>query len=198
MSMHALLLAVRNFIRAEKPTGLAYPINQCELGPPNGQPPPNCGPCFVTVHEGSSIGGEVDYAAFNEIFSVNVTVTIRLRGTPWDRHVQKELYGPFPSLESRCDQIAALIHRDTYDHRVINAANALDELEVPAEGYAKQGFVEPLRYAGTDIAKEVGPAWFHGHIDAGHTDCGWIKVIRFTGARRIQETLFAQGIGEVS
>lgn len=191
MSMIALLTAVRNTIRAAAPTGLAYANKDCDIAPPNGQPPPMMGPFFVSVHEGN-IQGLVSYSDFDEVYSVDVTVTIKLRGTPWDRMVQNELYGATTSLDSRCRAIANLIHADNIDRNISAAANAL--CAPPASGYAIQGFYEPLRYAGMDRAREVGPTWFHAdldNIDANSPPYGWAKTIHFTGARRTQELGFA-------
>lgn len=192
MSMHALLLAVRNTLRAASPGGLAYAAKDCDLTPPDGQPPPSCGVYYIGVHEiNVSPGTQSPYSLFDEIYSVGVTVTIKLRGTPWDRMVQKELYGATTSLDRRCRAIAAHINKDTIDHRIITAANALSELEVPLTGYAKQGFFEPLRFAGYDVAKMRGGMWFHANPDDDEPGYGWSKTIRFTGARRCQEPEFA-------
>lgn len=201
MSMLALMTAVRNYIRTGTTADdcYVYADKDCDLSPSNGQPPPSMGQFYVAVHEGN-IAPEVSYSTFEEVYSVSVTVTIRMSATPWDRSAQMKLYGDDGSLDKRARQIAALIHMDTRDHRVINAANLLDALKPPAEGYAKQGFVEPLRFAGLDVAVHRGPDWFHANIETmgNNPPMGWSKTIRFTGARRVQETLFAEGIGEVS
>lgn len=201
MSMYALLQAVRNRLREATATGgLAYNAKDCDIAPPNGQPPPLCGPFFVAVHEGN-LSGNQSYSDLDTQYSVSVTVTMRLRGTPYDRWVQKELYGADDtSLDNRCRKIMALIHQDTIDHRIINAANVLTP--PPAVGYTVQGFVEPLRFERMDTAREVGPAWFWADPSQPEnqqiTNCGWAKTLRFTGARRIQEAAFAEGIGVVS
>lgn len=203
--MFALLKAVRNKIRTgSTATGcLTYNDKDCDIGPASGQPPPTMkAPFYVCVHEGK-IDPALNYSLFDEYYTVHVTVSIKLRGTPWDRIVQKELYGndtTNPSLDLRCRQIAALIHTDTVDLNISRAANALSELAAPGVGYAKQGFFEPLRYAGMDQAQERGPAWFHTDISKpeNYDLVGFSKTIRFTGARRAQETMFAEAIGVIT
>lgn len=200
MSMFALMTAIVDRLKlATASGGLAYTVKTCGIAPPNGQPPPSCGPYYVAVHEAMLSDGD-SYSTLEEIYNVNVTVTIRLRGTPYDRIIQEELYNGPKSLDTRCRQIAALIHQDTHDHRIINAANAI--IDPPGPGHAVQGFVEPLKFAGMDTAREVNPSWFWADqaIDANTQimSVGWAKTIRFTGARRVQETLFAEGIGVIS
>ncbi len=187
MSMHALLLAVRNHLR----TTLTLSEKECDLTPPNGQPPPACGPHYYAVHEGQ-IAPNVSYSDFDEVYSVSVTVTVRLRGSPWDRTAQNVLYGDDKSLDRRARSVAAAVHQDTIDNRIINAANLLEQMLPPAEGSTVQGFYEPLRYAGMDTARGVGPDWFSADpAKMGAMDCGYSKTIRFTGARRTQESGFA-------
>jgi hypothetical protein len=185
--MHALMLAVRNHLR----TTLKLKDAECDLTPPNGQPPPLCGQHYYAVHEGK-IDPPTSYSDFDEVYSVSVTVTVRLRGSPWDRTAQNVLYGDDKSLDRRARAVAAAVHQDTIDNRIINAANALPELLPPAEGYSVQGFYEPLRYQGMDTAHLVGPDWFSADPGkAGAPDCGYRKTVRFTGARRTQESGFA-------
>lgn len=190
MSMHALLLTVRNTIRST----LGYADKDCDLAPPDGQPPPSCGDVYVAVHEGSS-QMNVSYSDFDEVVNIDVTVTMKLRGVAFDRLTQQLLYGDEKSLDRRARAIAAAIHADTTGGAVTNAANALKELLPPAEGHSVQGFFEPLRCAGIEKAREVGPAWFHANLDNPNlvlsNFCGYTKTIRFVGARRIQETGFA-------
>jgi len=195
MSMIALLKAVKVKLKANATLLALTPSGQgIEIVPPNGQPPPYQGIFWIGVHEAQVRSAE-SWSDLDQYFNIDVTITKRVVGTPWDRLTQMDLYGDsnaVPSLDYITRLVANLLHTDTADNNIINQANTY--LSSPGNSVPAEGFYEPLRMLSIDVARAVGPDWFHADVtdaDAAVQNIGWAKTVHAGGARRTQETLFS-------
>lgn len=149
----------------------------------DGQPPPLCGPWFASVwHDGSRQAGPTGNVNLDEIHAFSVTVTVRLV-QPFDRWVQHR-----DELETKVNDLRALIFTDRLNHVIINAANTLAGFRaanVP-DGTNWVGFCEALKWESCEPIQEVGPEWFHANVDQGDRNCGLAQRVRFKGPRRVQ------------
>lgn len=179
MSQLALLTAVRNVLRSQPPNGLGLTKAQCEVMF-DGQPPPSCGELFVAVHPAE--WNVEDVEGLNEVFGVEITVTVRVGKVPRDEMGLNALIGPAgKSLDGYLEEIRALLHLDSVADQVLNQANAII-------GSAANGFVEPLRFRGGSRPEPKGPDWFGAESSgAGMTPpVGLAQTLSFGGARRVQ------------
>lgn len=169
--------AVVNAIRAQ----LGYPESQCGRGL-DGRPPPACGPVWVSVWGEGKRPADPPDDNLDERFGVNVTVTIRTAAA-WDRIIRHR-----DELEGRVNAIRALVQRDSLDHSLKNAANALAGRTHSAADTARRvGFCEPLALEGIDAVRECGEDWFMAKSKAkGGPPAGLAQTVRFGGARLLQ------------
>lgn len=166
------------------PAGLGWTARECGRTY-DGRPMPNMGgEWFAAVwHDGSRQAGPNVATCLEEDHGVYVTVTVRTNRIPFDRwheHLRDQ-------LEYRVNQVRALLGRDTYNNRVINAANALADFRSAGHpgGSYRVGFTGLWLWQGDDPIQEVGPEWFHARLD--QTDiCGLAQRVKFGGIKRIQ------------
>lgn len=168
------------------PAGLGWTSRECGRGV-DGRPYPKFGgEWFATVwHDGSRRAGPDVATCLDEEHGVSVTVTVRANRIPFDRwhdYLRDQ-------LEYRCNQVVALIGRDTYNNRVINAANTLAGFRnagSPDGGVTRVGFAGLFVWQGTDVIEEKGPDWFSASLEQ-HDICGLAQRVRFGGIRRMQD-----------
>lgn len=177
MSQRALILGVRDRLREAFPR-LLGPLD-CEVMP-DGQPPNGCGETFVAVHPGGWTADENE--SLDEKYTVFVTVTMRARGTPGDRHgelMSKATTG----LLAFAEAIRADLHAK---HESIAAANQIlrqdgDEWSDPPTRVNE--FIEPLRFRSAGAVEKKGPSWVGGN---GKGVAALSIVLTFADARRVQ------------
>jgi hypothetical protein len=174
VSQRALLIAVRDRIRDR----LNYGPTECDVRP-DGRPIAAASETYVAVHEGEWRG--VDCEGLDELFGIDVTVSVRSGVTPDDRLGESLMVGPAGmSLDEKLRGIVALLHRDPPDYPVLNAANVLI-------GAGGNGLVVPLRFSHADRTKIADPKWFWGP-PAEEDDCpaGLYRTLHFVEAERVQ------------
>lgn len=172
MSQRALLIAVRDHLKDEV-VGLGLAGTQCEVQF-DGQPPPMCGELFVAVHASDWSCSENE--SLEEVYGVNVTVTIRVAKVPLDRMGPNALVGPAgKSLDDWLEKIRVSLHSN-YD--VMSRANT-------AITTAANGFVEPLRFRGAGRPEPKAPDWFSSE-DSASVAVGLAQTLRFGDAKRVQ------------
>lgn len=177
MSLRCLKAAVLAQLRtATNNGGCGYDQKYCDLGPPDGQPPPSSGPFWASVHDGPE--SQESECSSEETFGVRITVSIRVDG-PWDRIGQAQIDKLLRGLNDRCDVIRASMINGQYT--VMNAANALINA---IQGGPWDGFCEPLFFEGANPAELTSGDWFHGTVDQF---AAVRKTLRFGRARRIQK-----------
>lgn len=170
MSVRALLLAVQDQLRL----ALGYTSAQC-LVMLDGRPPPACGQFFVAVHGGGSQNQARN--CLDEIFSLTVTVTVRLPKAPFDRMGSDLVNLAATGLHARCDDVRRALHMN---YGVIDLANATILAAAATDVY---GFTQALEYQGGDAPGVVPGAWFHAKDEPL---AGAVRNLRFGNARRIQ------------
>lgn len=177
MSQRAILLAVRDHLRAE----LQLSDLQCQVMF-DGQPPPACGEVFVSVHPGSWSGNRGD-GDLDESLGVLVTATKRTTYAPADR-VVSPLAGPeFEALDRLLERLRAKLHKDppatgsSTHYPVLALANA-------TIGATANGFIEPLVFRDGGRPEPKGAEWFSAEPGTGV--CGLAQTLVFDGARRVQ------------
>lgn len=190
MSQRALLLAVRDRL-CQPPAdgGLGYRKGiECEVMF-DGQPPVSMpGDFFVAVHPGEWIGRDAE--ALDELYGVNITVTLRVTKFPQDRIGINALVGdPGQRLDRLLEAIRAKLHKDpgprsatnSNHYPVLALANAII-------GAGDNGFVEPLVFRGADPPQPRGPDWFLAdvNVETRLPPIGLSQTMRFGGARRLQ------------
>lgn len=148
----------------------------------DGQPQPNCGEQFISVHGGSWTGISGDHD-LDERFSVLVTVTRRLGEVPTDRTGIALLDLANTGLEATCREIVGAIH---FQYAVMNAANSV----YIADPFAK--FEEPLLFVDGGHSDPKGPEWFNAENFVSATGQKWAnagvaQTLTFGQARRTQQ-----------
>ena len=178
----ALETAAMNAIRQQ----LGYTRINCQRMW-NGEPPPNMGLVFVSVW---APGGRESImqtqTCLDERYGFNVTVTVKFK-EPFDRWLIHR-----DDLEMRCNAIRALLHLDSYDNRIIRAANLLARFDDFSDDQPSLhvGFRESITFMHLDDIQEVGAAWFKSHVDK--PDVGGAQTIKFGKVRRLQGLLQMQ------
>jgi len=183
----ALETAVLNALLAQAPAGLEYPASQCKRMY-DGQPPPKAGNVFVSVWYDAQRGSLGQRTYLGELFGVYITLTLRFV-LPFDRWVQHR-----DDMEARANAIKVLICQDTWNYSIINAANTLAGFRNSGTGstQAPVGWCEALVFQGFDPIQDVGPDWFHAHVEhAAERNVGIAQRIKFGMAKRIQAILTA-------
>jgi hypothetical protein len=144
----------------------------------NGEPPPACGPVWVSVWHDLNRRSEMD-TCLNEVFGCYVTITLRSTVMPWAKRVQLR-----DELERRANRIRAAVHVDCLVNRIQREASAL----MAADGEdQKVGFRERLKFENFEGLQEVGIQWFKGDVERPTAaDAGLALTVRFGGLRLIQ------------
>lgn len=177
MSRRALLLAVRDQLRALPPVGLGYLPRECEVMY-DGRPPPRAGAWFAAVHRGRR-SGQLHSECLDYELEFFVTVTARVN-VPVDR-LGAALYEASEKLDDRVDAIVALVQRQGV--AILTAANTLLGSSFDQAGQPR-GFVERPYYLDDDNGRLVGDEHWWGL--ATEVPTGIAHTIRFGGARRVQ------------
>jgi len=170
--MNELIIATVEHLRGI--AGLSLDAKTCDEQP-DGQPPPNAGQIYVSVHEGSWTNTQDE--CLDEYCGVNVTVTLRAGFTPQDR---KAL-----TLNRRLRVIRAQIRAAVHNnYTLMNLANTK---LVSDFGHADNGFIEPLRFRNAGKIDVKGPDWFWADADTKGTPASGVAcTLVFERARRVQ------------
>jgi hypothetical protein len=173
-------LAVRDWLR--RPTtegGCGLSDTECDLSF-DGSPPPVCGERFVAVHAGSWVGSG-NRNCLEEVYGVQVTVTVRMGRAPRDR-IGNLLVGPEgEALDRTLEAVRASLHADPRSEWVRQRANEII-------GVADNGFVETLAFLGGGQPQAKGPEWFGAVVgeDQGPMPVGIAQTLTFGRAKRVQ------------
>lgn len=168
-----LLLAVRNRLRSVN----SWTHAQCEIELDEAAPA-TTGDLYAIVMPGgwrpgprhNTSGGVNDL-----VYSVDVAVAKRIANVPRDR--MRDVF--LNNLGNLSEELDLVYQAIDWKYEVNDAANAL----ILAETESTEGFIEPLRFASI----ERRPRIVGGEIFAakGGASAGMVRVISFTGARRI-------------
>ena len=152
MSRRALLHAVRGAVW----DCLKYDEGSCDFTAPGGRPPDFSGRWFVGVWAGPKRLLDADGYAEKADYGVNLTLTWKV-DVPFDR-IGKQMCeeGHF---YDRADDLDFLMHKDSYDFYLSNAANRLIRPDV-LSGQNVVGFRSALRWQSDSQPRLVGSQWF--------------------------------------
>lgn len=165
--------------------GLGYSSHQCGRCF-DGRPPATKGDVFVGVH-GTGERRSAMRSCLDEVLGVRVTLSMKA-----GRRARQTWHLFRDEIEQRLALIAALVHRDSLDHRVIRAANtlagyeAMDGVMVTTTRHA--GFVRGLMFEGFGPVEVKRAEWWESEEKG---DAGLAQTATFTGARRIRATATA-------
>lgn len=143
----------------------------------DGEPPPGCGPLWISVWSGGDRKSQ-SKTALDQVFGVSVTVTLRAV-LPLDNWVV---------LRDRAERlhclILAAIHRDCLNNTILREASAL----LAADGTGqKVGFREALMFQGLERCQRVGPDWFSADVERSTpADAGVAQTANYHGAKLLQ------------
>lgn len=156
-----------------------------------GMPPPGCGQRFIALWASEHKPGLLSQEeGIDEYFGVTATITFRTGIVPEAQLAERLIHDfrPKPpitpntpvgvSMETLARQIVVAIIKNRWN--VLQLANARLN--------GVNGFVEPLRWLGTDISpKDRGPDWFDSDVARPDArDYGLSMDIRFGECRRLQ------------
>lgn len=174
MSQRAILLAVRDQLRDV----LNFTSDYCEvmLSDPPGQPPPWFGEWFVAVHAGNWFGDKEENS--EEVFGVNLTVTLRLPSVPADRWGLEVVTKEFEGLDKLLEMIRAAVHFDPQRYKILEIANRYITTKF-------NGFKEPLKFTdgGRPSIKNGSWVW----ADSKEPYAAVAQTMTYNGARRVQK-----------
>ncbi len=176
----ALLYAVRDVVRDG---GLGYDYKTCEIVGPDGAPPARCGDVFLGVH-GSPASESTMQNALNELFSFQLTLSMRCSNVPPDRVGDRLLATTLAQekgFNRRCRAVLTLLHMNWY---VLHLANTYLLEWAPPEATQVYGFCEPARFAGVEDAQWADGVWYSGNPES--SDVGLKATMRFEKCRRLQ------------
>jgi hypothetical protein len=176
MSQRALLLATRDQLRASP--GLKVPEDQIQVTY-KGRPYPMAGPKFIGVWAGYWRDNGSNGLTLDELYGINVTVSVRMADVPSDR-LGVEAAKANDGLIALCEQIRALIHMDPEDTvvgGVMWRANAILGIETA------NGFIQPLQFLDGGSADEKSGAWWGAK---GQPMAGLAQTVSFGSAERVQ------------
>lgn len=153
---------------------------------PDGQPPPVCGQRFLAIHEGDwnilGPGTGSDYD-LDETMGVQVTVTWRIHGHPFDRLGPELLYKPGEGAENLLRRIIVAIHHNQANIRLKANERIADEW-----GSEPDGFCTTLTMGNAGRWEWKTDDWFLAETDADteFRYAGIARTLTFIGAQRIQ------------
>jgi hypothetical protein len=211
----ALLYAVRDGIRA---AGMNYGIAECEIVD-DGRPPPRAGNVFVAIHGGKTRPGSANDNNLYEMYDFLVTLTMRVT-IPMDRVGDQLIARNLPltinnvpaaqrqGFNAKIEQLRAYLHMNwqitVLQNHTPNSAN--DNLAAWATTTAPNGivygFVEPMRYRGSEVPSLQGGEWmgvepeyerYSGKKNEREGEFCVKSEMRFADAKRFQPVTSAQG-----
>ena len=141
---------------------LGLPEHDCDITP-DGQPKPDCGQVFVSVHGGSINNRATE--ALDEYVDFAVTVTLRMGYLPFDR-VKTEGLDYVRKVKAACHK--------SYDLTALATAASADVV-----------FTEPPMFAGMSDLMVKHNDWFFAE-DRDDPDTGIAYTLNFHRARRIR------------
>lgn len=194
MSESALLRAVVTEIRAHvadvgPPVVLTYLPRQIEVEIDEFAPATATDVFFMVIPGGiepgpthNTSGGVID-----KLYGVDVAIALRAQAKPRDR--RRELLTGFRgttdlSIGFELHQLNIELQID-FNYTLLATANAFITTEAPVG--QRQGFQEPLKFAGAGPIREAPAELFAG--TSGESAAALIRTIRFRGARRIENRL---------
>lgn len=161
-------------------TQLGYRENECQREF-DAQPPASCGDVYLAIwSDGSRESSQRN--ALDERMGVNVTLTLRLK-VPEDRWLSVR-----DDVETRLNAVRALLHKDSWDQRVIRLANLRGGRSEAATRH--MGFVEGLVFDRYEPLKLVPGSWFGA--SKGGDRAGVAQTARFREARILQSIATAR------
>lgn len=168
MSVDYLLLAVRDHLRCAGP----FTPHQCDITA-EGEPHPDMGAFYVAVHDSSGVSNSQN-DHLEEVFSIDVTITVRFKFLVGDRHAQALLVqNGIRDLESK---VKRLLH---CNHAVRILANTLGELP----GINGDSFIEPLYFRRRGPRQKRDADW----AGAAENQASFlVSTSTFDGGNRIQ------------
>lgn len=168
----ALQIAVRNKIQAF----LDVDDTICQIETED-MAPSTIGQLYIVVFPGGVTPGpdhDKSGTVIDELFGVNVTVHMRVRGTPRDRR-RDVMLSTTASLNYVVEKVKRCID---FQWSVMDIANDLMDLSVD------QGFEECIRWVGQDtMPREINPDYVAGN---GTQVEGLARTIHFGKARRLR------------
>ena len=173
--------ALEGAVKARLQTDLSLTDAECDRMF-NDHPPPRCGQRFISVWSDNA-RESIAKTSLKERFRVFVTITIRTQH-PWDLMVKHR-----DALEVLANNVRASIHNDSYDFRIISAANTLAAFTWASASSSPVGWTEALMFQGMDPIREVGPEWFSARPPDSPTvkvEVGLAQTLRFGQALRTQ------------
>ena len=194
MSMRALLLAVRDHLRAKTPSG-TFPTGTVATGPGwpdpwvtvnyDGSPRPIDGDFVVIVHPGGSSCHSTE--SLDETFEVNVTISIRHGGHAYDTWGDSivtplKIQGTeYPGLYAAAETVRASCH---VNYNIVDRANAIINSDF---ANTTNGFEEPLFFAGMGPPELKSGSWWTAKTKKGNEPRAGLSItVRFQPARRTQ------------
>lgn len=180
MSMEALLFAVRDRLRFK----LEYAPEQCEIMA-DGRPVPGCGEKFIAVWPGYQRDNGSNGQSLDQLFGVNVTVTVRMMRVAPDKIGPLILAQANTGAYAETRRIQAVLHMDPDTYAVVHAANAII-------GPNFNGFIEPLQWQETRYEGVKGAQWFRSRKEK---QAGLALTLVFGRANRVEKIENMQGPG---
>ncbi len=191
MSESALLRAVVTEIRAHEdpPATVTYLARQVEVEIDEFAPA-TVGDIYIMVLPGGVEAGPTHNTSggvIDKLYGVDVAIAIRSPPKPRDR--RRELLTGFRGTTGltvgfEYHQLNIELQLD-FNYTLLATANAFITVESPVG--QRQGFQEPLKFAGVGPIREAPAEVFAG--TPGDTPAALIRTIRFRGARRIENRL---------
>jgi hypothetical protein len=159
MSQRALALSLRDCLQE----WFSWESAVCDTTV-DGQPPAAAGELFVSVHNGGFRNPALE--SRQDRHTILVTITRRVPVAPFDRVSQEIIDQIDIGLEAIADAIAAKVHTDPEQYKVLNRAN---QYLVEAAGeLTVYGFSEPLRFRSISAPQPRSGVWFHSETNEPH------------------------------
>ena len=195
MSESALLRAVRNEIRAHvasvgPPVVLTYLPRQIDVEYDEGAPATSPDVYIMVIPAGVEPGPthNVSGGVIDKIYGVDVAIALQAQAKPRDRRSEM-----LTGFRGTTDLTAGFEHhqlnielRIDFEYQVLTTANAFITTEAHAQ--QRQGFMEPLKFAGVGPIRDA-PATVFGGLPGSESVAALIRTIRFRGARRIEDRI---------
>lgn len=177
----ALLLTLRDLLRARSPLGLSLTEAECNLAP-GGRPPPLAGDWFYGLSCPQRNGSA--RTSFMEFPTVQVMLSARAGKVPLDRLGEMLIEGE-GGVSDRLAALVTFVARKQYDW--INAATAmLQKANGPTNGFILPAF-EFTESEGTEVSpdhwRSIQPN-MPGRVQAAPP--GVMATVQFTGFKREQ------------
>lgn len=172
MSARALKLAVRDHLRQK----FGWDELHCAITY-FGQPVQNAGKFFVGIWDGPWQGHDRAGTSRDDTYGINVTVTVRIEGVPYDREGTELETKEADGLDALCEKIVSAIHVDPSGYDIVNRANEII-------GTGANGFVEPLIFFSGGQPEPKGGPWFRANQKDQRA--GIAQTVAFGQARRVQ------------